>query len=313
MNTENVNTDEKILDTTEVVETTETSQRDQIAAALDATVTDQPAVDEPKPDAEVEVYTPKFSGYRADEREKLSTLPVDVQKIIDSREEKFFQGVEQYKVKAQTASNIEAILQPDAEILKQFGYNTPESYVSRLVTVERQLRDPDPMTRIRALQGIAADYGLDLGQLSEVQFDPHAHQLQQRVAQYETERTLSQASSQSAETEQLNSMIEEFAQTHEHFETVKTAMGKLLEAGQATDLESAYEKAIRLDDGLFKQLQAKQLEDIQKANLLKANQAAKTAKSAAVSIKGSPSGQKPISAAKTDREALELAFAEHCL
>jgi hypothetical protein len=285
----------------------ELSTADIIGDALDAAeiVTQEPeqnvdvtAKTEEEQEQEPE-YEPRLAGYKAEQREVLKSLPSDVLKIIDGREQSFFDGIEKYKQKAELSERFNNILAPDAEIMQQFGY-TPEAYVAKLTGVERQLRAQDPITRVRALQGIMQDYGIDQSWLTQVAFDPHAYALQNKVVQYETERQLSQASTQTAETEQIFQSIEEFAQTHEHFESVKTVMGKLLETGQATDLESAYAKAVRLDDNLFQNFQTKQFEELKKAENLKANQAAKAAKSAAVQVKGAPTKAPQTAPAKTE-------------
>jgi|GEM_PF-4191856 len=300
----------------EVVENTEIepelSTADLVSTALDAVEIDNPET-ESKETVEAEnnepEYVPRLGGYKGDQKEVLKTLPSNILKMIDDREEHFLEGTKKFKEKSDFGERVKNILAPDTEIMQQLGY-TPDTYVAKLTSVERQLRAPDPITRVRALQGIMKDYGIDQEWLQQVAFDPHAHALQNKVAQFESEQHLSQASRQTAETEQIQSVIEDFAQTHEHFDSVKTVMGKLLETGQATDLESAYVKAIRLDDNLFSSYQAKQLEELKKAENLKANQAAKAAKSAAVQVKGAPT-KTPLTSPANTEDAVRLAMEAH--
>lgn len=84
---------------------------------------------------------------------------------------------------------------------------------------------------------------------------------------------------------QAQNMIADFEKNTEkypYFNDVRTVMGQLITSGQAKDMDSAYNKAIRLDDNIWTQLQAqktqKTSEDQQKATQ-RAKQAA-TIKSA---------------------------------
>jgi hypothetical protein len=85
-------------------------------------------------------------------------------------------------------------------------------------------------------------------------------------------------------------------------------MIRLLNGGSADSIEEAYKKAMRLDDGLF-EISQKSLQD---ANAIEkrvaADRAAKSARAAAVSVRGSTPGAKQATKATDRRSILEDQF-----
>lgn len=263
---------------------------------------------QPEAAPEEPAYQPKLNGYTAEAREVLSKLPPDVQKLIDEREEKFHRGIDVYRDKAQFADQVNKIISQDADYLRQYNV-TPDQFLSRLVSVERQLRSNDPRVRIQALQGIAHDYGIKPEVLSQVPFDPYAYQLQQQNQFYRDQIEQTRASTQMAEVEQIKGTLAEFAQSHPYFDDVRTIMADLIDKGLASDIEEAYAKAIRFDDNVFQKYQASQLEEMKRQELEKANQAAKAAKAVNVQVKsGSPAGISRPGTYDTVHDAAKAAF-----
>ena len=77
---------------------------------------------------QAEEYKPIFNGYSNEEKEILSKLPQDVQKIVDGRQVKFEQGIHKYQEiarenqeKASIADEFHNIIGQDADILKQYN------------------------------------------------------------------------------------------------------------------------------------------------------------------------------------------------
>jgi hypothetical protein len=88
-------------------------------------------------------------------------------------------------------------------------------------------------------------------------------------------------------------------------------MQQLLQAGLATDLDSAYSKALRLNDELFQKSQATQREAAEKQRRIEADKAAKAAKANAVSTRTTTPGAIAATtggAPKGRRAALEDSF-----
>ena len=88
-----------------------------------------------------------------------------------------------------------------------------------------------------------------------------------------------------------------------HFDVVREEMAQLLELGKAQDLETAYKKAVRMNDEVWALEQERLLKDAKQA-AIKAQQVAK-AKAAAVSPKSvTPSGKVIEPTEKKDRKSL---------
>lgn len=311
---ENLTTQEEVIeqpvdDIKEVI-AEQLEQAEQVGRDDKGRFAPKPAVTEPTTDSEppAEEYKAKLNGYDNQAREVLTKLPADVQKIIDDREEKFHKGIEGYKNAARFAENVGKMLAPDVQYMQRYNI-TPDQFLTRLVTAERQLRSDDPRVKLNAAHAILQDYGVDLNALAQTRYDPRLQQLQNENMQYRSYLEQAQASRQSAEVDQAREMISEFGQSKEFFDQLKPVMADLLDKGLATTLDEAYSKAIRLDDTVFQQYQAKQLEELKKQDALKANHAAQAAKAAAVSVRGgSPSGMSHAQNPANTQEAVRFAM-----
>ena len=95
-----------------------------------------------------------------------------------------------------------------------------------------------------------------------------------------------------------------------HFEAVRGTMAQLLESNLAPDLETAYAKAVRMQDDVWS-LEQERLLNNARTESSKATQVAK-AKAAAVSPRSStPSGIATGQSTKDRRSVLESAFDSH--
>jgi len=245
-----------------------------------------------------------FAAWKKPAQEALSQLPPETQQFIVEREQQFHKGIQQYKEDAQKGRSLGNAIAPHMEYLNQLQV-APEVAVSKLIETERRLRTSDPETKAKEFVRLAHDYGIDLNSLTSVQFDPYHHQLEQRLAQQQATLEQITQSRQIAEEAQLGQTIEQFAQSHEHFDEVRETMADLLDKGFASDLNDAYAKAVRLNDNLFGQVQSAP----QTNNFQRANEAAKAAKASAVSVKGSPTGVTRPPEPKTTEEAVRQAMA----
>jgi hypothetical protein len=85
-------------------------------------------------------------------------------------------------------------------------------------------------------------------------------------------------------------------------------MIQLLQSGMATDLQDAYEKAIRLDPNLFDAVQQSKQAEVDAAKRMAANKAVKSARAAAVSVKSSTPGTATTTKAQDRRSLLAEQF-----
>jgi len=294
----------------EVAETT----HDIIGRELDKIEETNPSEDrDDAPQEEVKTTPPERSpwkSWKAEAAAELEKLPETVQKHIIEREEQFHRGIEQYKSAANFAKTIDKSIAPYKNYLEEMQV-PPDVAFFNLLKTEHTLRRGSYQEKAEMLMKLAHDYQIDMNQLAGLPYDPTMHNLKAQLD--EKERQLRDASEfrQSHEDAQIQSKISDFAQRHEYFTEVQSTMADLLERGLANDLDDAYEKALRLNDSTFQKVYAQQQGGGNRQNLTQADQAAKAAKAAAVSVKGSPAGANRTVIPATTEEAVRQAMRLH--
>lgn len=294
----------------EVAETT----HDIIGRELDKIEETSPSEDrDDAPQEEVKTTPPERSpwkSWKAEAAAELEKLPETVQKHIIEREEQFHRGIEQYKSAANFAKTIDKSIAPYKNYLEEMQV-PPDVAFFNLLKTEHTLRRGTYQEKAEMLMKLAHDYQIDMNQLAGLPYDPTMHNLKAQLD--EKERQLRDASEfrQSHEDAQIQSKISDFAQRHEYFTEVQSTMADLLERGLANDLDDAYEKALRLNDSTFQKVYAQQQGGGNRQNLTQADQAAKAAKAAAVSVKGSPAGANRTVIPATTEDAVRQAMRLH--
>jgi hypothetical protein len=224
----------------------------------------------------------------------------------NQRESEYKKGVSTYKAEADRAKSYENAIAPYAQDLQRRGIQ-PTQYIENLVRAEQILSNAGYDQKVQVFQKLASDYGIQLNGNGQVtQLDPYTQQLMNqlnmvnqevssikgRFAQEENQRLM-------GEIERVRSNVEQFP----HFDVVREEMAQLLELGKAQDLETAYKKAVRMNDDVWALEQDRLLKEA-KQSAVKAQQVAK-AKAAAVSPKSTtPSGKVSNPEDKKDRRSL---------
>jgi hypothetical protein len=215
---------------------------------------------------------------------------------VERREADFHKGIEQYRNAASFAQNIERAITPYIQTIKSLGL-TPEVAISELMAADHKLRYGSAAEKTAYLAQLAHNYGVDLTQSAQTQqkIDPRVYQLEQENIKYRNFLQNQQLMGERQQEQTLNSEIAQFAADpkHSHFESVKSHMAALLQAGQAKDLSDAYEQAIYANPTtratVLQQIAIEQREE----NAKKA-QAAKNAASANLRKRPSMPVSKPI-------------------
>jgi hypothetical protein len=298
-----------VVEETPVTESEPTETRDIIAQELEKAEAEQAnpnSAQPPEPEAASEPDRPQRDPWKSWKKEaaaELSKLPSNVQNFIIERQEQFHRGIEQYKEAANYAKTIDKSIHQYKDYLNQLGV-TPEVAFPNLLKTEHTLRMGNPQEKAEMLQKLAHDYGIDLGQLASMPYDAHLHQLKSQLDFTKAQLEASNSFRQGHEDAQIQGHIEDFAQGREYFEDVRLLMADLLDRGLATDLDDAYAKAVRMDENVFAKSQSK-------TRLTQADQAAKAARAAAVSVKGSPVGVKTQAAPTSTEDAVRMAMRQH--
>jgi len=230
----------------------------------------------------------------------------------NQREAEYKRGVSAYKNEADNARQLTDAIGPFIPELQKHGIS-PSAWINNLGRAHYTLANGTQEQKLNAFNRLAQDYGIQLNQDAlqmpeQAYVDPYQQQLmaqlqatQQQVQQLSAIREQEENARLSNEINRVSSNKERFP----HFDMVREDMAQLLERGLAQDLESAYAKAVRMNDEAYKLEQDKLLKSAN-TQASKAQQVAK-AKATAVSPRSvTPSGQVSKTDAK-DRRSLLMA------
>ena len=256
------------------------------------------------------------SSWNAQGRELYAKADPKLREYIRQRESEQRQGVEKLKAdlepRAKWAEDMWGVIAPYDQMIKAEG-GTPAAAVKDLLGMAALMRTGSPEQKRDLLIKTAQQFGVDLsGQIPQQQQDPAYAALQRELSG--VKQTLTGWQQQQAETRQreLTSQIDAFKADKPHFDKVRGVMGQLLKAGTATDLQDAYDKAVRLDSDLWAETQAEQKAKAEADQRAKAAEEVERKKRAAGSVTGAPglagSGQSPAPV-KDVRAELERNFA----
>ena len=224
----------------------------------------------------------------------------------NQRESEYKKGVSTYKAEADRAKSYEEAIAPYAQELQKRGIK-PDQYISNLARADQILTHAPMEQKVQIFQRLAQEYGVQLNGNGQMQqFDPYTQQLMNQLNQVNQEVSSIKGRFAEEENQRLMNEIEKYrsdADKYPHFDVVREEMAQLLELGKAQDLETAYKKAVRMNDDVWALEQDRLLKDA-KQTAIKAQQVAK-AKAAAVSPKSvTPSGRVSEPGDKKDRRSL---------
>jgi hypothetical protein len=255
----------------------------------------------------VEVWNKMQEGKPLDKAEF-----VKFAEYANQREAEYKKGVSAYKAEADNARQLtEAIGQFAPELQAQNIH--PVAWINNLGRAHMILSKAPYEQKVQLFHRLAQDYGIQLNQnavqMPEQQYvDPYQQQLMQQLQATQQQVQQLSAIREQEENARLNQEISRVSSDRErfpHFEMVREDMAQLLERGLAQDLESAYAKAVRMNDEAYKLEQDRLLKSVS-TQASKAQQVAK-AKATAVSPRSvTPSGQVKGTDAK-DRRSLLMA------
>jgi hypothetical protein len=234
----------------------------------------------------------------------------------NQRESEYKKGVSAYKAEADNARQLTEAIGPYVPELQAQGIH-PVTWINNLGRAHMILSKAPYQEKVQMFHRLAADYGIQLNsdslQMPEQAYvDPYQQQLMQQLQA--TQQQVQQLSAireqeENARLTQEISRVSSDKVAFPHFEMVREDMAQLLERGLAQDLESAYAKAVRMNDEAYKLEQEKLLKSAS-TQASKAQQVAK-AKATAVSPKSvTPSGQVSKSDAKDRRSLLMASLAD---
>ena len=224
----------------------------------------------------------------------------------NQRESEYQRGVSVYKGEAERAKKYADAVAPFEQDLARRNID-PQMYITNLIKAEQILTNAPYHQKVQVFQKLAQDYGIQLGEgVGNIQqLDPYTQSLMNQLNQVNQEVSSIKGRFQQEENQRLMNEIEKYrsdVEKYPHFDQVREEMAQLLELGKASDLETAYKKAVRMNDDVWSLEQERLLKDA-KQQAIKAQQVTK-AKSAAVLPKSATPSGTVVSGEKKDRRAL---------
>jgi Skp family chaperone for outer membrane proteins len=244
--------------------------------------------------------------------------PLDKQDFVkfaeyaNQREAEYKKGVSVYKAEADNARQLTDAIGQFTPELQKHGIH-PVAWINNLGRAHYALANGNAEQKVQMLHRLAQDYGIQLNQDAiqmpeQAYVDPYQQQLMQQLQATQQQVQQLSAIREQEENARLTQEISRVSSNKErfpHFEMVREDMAQLLERGLAQDLETAYAKAVRMNDEAYKLEQDRLLKSAS-TQASKAQQVAK-AKATAVSPRSvTPSGQVKSTDAK-DRRSLLMA------
>ena len=232
---------------------------------------------------------------------------------LNQRENEFKKGVSVYKAEAERAKALEEAINPFIPELQSQGIH-PAAWINNLGRAHMVLTKAPYEQKVQMFHRLAQDYGVNLNQSNEPQqpVDAYTQQLMQQLYQVNQEVSTIKGRFEQEEQARLSNEIERVRSNKErfpHFDMVREEMAQLLELGKAQDLETAYAKAVRLNDEVWAVEQERLLSSAKK-QASQAQQVAR-AKATAISPKSvTPNGTQAKVEAKDRRSLLMAQMAE---
>ena len=260
---------ETVVETPEVVETEIKADkpRDESGKfkSTKEEVTEEAPIEEVQEEvvAETKPAKPRPSSWKKDYEESWGKLDPTLQDYITQREADFAKGVSTYKNQWEQAQPILSTMEKFAPILQQNGVD-PAQWINSLGTAHQTLVYGTPDQKMQMFAQLANDYGIDLNGLTGGQaVSPQFSMIAQELSQIKNQWQQFQSQQEQQEQAQLKSEIDSFSKDKPYFDDVRETMAGLLQNNMASDLNTAYDKAIRLHDDIWQKIQSEQVKSSQ--------------------------------------------------
>ena len=301
-----------------VAETEEPTEEESVEAVAEDT--DEPEQPEEQPEIS---DIPKPTTWKKDllplwdKIAKGETLTKDESKkhleYLNQRENEFKKGVSVYKAEAERAKALEEAINPFVPELQSQGIS-PAAWINNLGRAHMVLTKAPYNEKVQMFHRLAQDYGVNLNTSNEPQqpVDAYTQQLMQQLYQVNQEVSTIKGRFEQEEQARLSNEIERVRSDKErfpHFDLVREEMAQLLELGKAQNLETAYTKAVRMNDEVWAVEQDRLLSSAKKQ--ASQSQQVARAKATAVSPKSvTPNGTQAKVEAKDRRSLLMAGLAD---
>ena len=192
--------------------------------------------------------------WRAAAKAHWDDVSLELKAEIYKREQDVFQGIGQYQAKAQVADTLMQAIQPYQPIIAALGADVPTA-LNEVLRTAAIFHVGTPAQKLATLKQIAQTHGIDIGSAAgntagaDRFADPAVEELRQQLAQLGGFLANQQRAAQNSEAQSAWGEIVAFGTdtSHKYFEDVRVQMGQLINAGFASTLAEAYDKACKLN------------------------------------------------------------------
>lgn len=244
-------------------------------------------------------------SWDAQKRELWGKLPADVRKYIADREGETHKRISELGSEVAKLKPLEQVIAPYRQAFALSGL--PEHVVMQQLLETQQLLQRDP---VNGLRWVAQQLGVPVEHLAaaapQAPQDPHVQALMSEVQQLKAATQAQQEQARAAMEAGLSAEIQSFAKERPHFEAVRAEMGRLIQAGAATDLADAYDKAVWATPSTRDLMLAEQRKAAVEAQE-QARKAEAAKRAATVNVRGA-SAPGATAAPRTIRESLSAAY-----
>lgn len=270
-----------------------------------------------RPDGCPSSWPKELWGHWAKMNSDVQLTPKEARQLAEfsgKREGQFASGVSTYKTIADSAKPILDAIAPFQADIERHGANTPQ-LVHGLLQSHRTLALGSPQEKLQLLSKVAQDYGIPIQAL----YDQNVQQrflAQPYTPQQPTAPNIAALVRQELENVKTHETVQSMASNtkdYPFFHYVRADMAQLLERGEATDLNDAYQKCLDLPQhSMLTTVQAAQhAQAAEQQRKAAAIETAKVARANTVSTRSAT----PAAAAPTGkqgvREALREAISQH--
>ena len=214
--------------------------------------TDTAAPEQATTDAPKTVASKAPQSWTPATREKFASLPPDVQQEVMKRETEISRKLGETAQERKVAQEFMQVVSPYQEFFEKQGTN-PMAATQELLQTAYHLRTGSPKQKAQIVAQLVKNFDIDFAEFDaalEATFDSKQAsippELDQRLRQVETFAQQQQRQLAEQQQSQTQQLIEKFAKDpkNEFFADVQSDMVALIQAGKATDLQTAYDMAV---------------------------------------------------------------------
>lgn len=232
-------------------------------------------------------------SWSAAEKAHWDKIPPEVQAVIARREEEAHRGITTLGQDAALGKKLKDVINPYLPMIRAEGGDEAGA-VRDLLQTAYILRTAAPEQKIGVFRHLAGQFGVDLAVAAQgvPQVSPELQSLRQELAQLKGHLTSTEQQQHQQIQGQAQAMIEAFAADpkNEFYEQVKPLMAHLLVAGQAKDMQEAYDMACHANPDVRSTILTRQQAESEAKRAAEAKAKADAKRKAAGSISGSPAG-----------------------